>query len=487
MFRKRDIEPTIDTVELGSEDVGKLVTIGGTLSADTWNETQILSGSLLPGTADIFGRAVSLRGNRCLIGANLEDPSDISNAGVAYIFDRVGTTWEETQILSGSDSLSGDHFGWSVSLDSNRCLIGVRNHDTVSGNTGAAYTFDLSGSTWVETQKLTGSLANANASGNFGWSVSLDGNRCLIGSYLHSSPGLSGLPGAAYIFDLSGSTWVETQIITGSLGSNDDTPGFGFDQFGSAVSLDGDRCLIGAFGEDPPGGAANAGVAYIFDLSGSTWVETQILTGSPIGSVDDRFGISVSLDGDRCIVGSLLEDPPGDTNAGTAHIFDLSGSTWIETQVLCGSFVPDDGVFDYFGNSVSLDGDRCAIGAPLEDLSGGNPDDGVAYIFDLIGGIWQETAVLTGSLGGGNEDDQFGWSVSLDGDRCLIGALGEDPSGVANAGVAYIFDGIPSAGQVYEYDYSTGDQIIWSNLPASDPGLGGQLFLSGDTLAISLG
>ncbi len=39
----------------------------------------------------------------------------------------------------------------------------------------------------------------------------------------------------------------------------------------------------------------------------------------------------------------------------------------------------------------------------------------------------------------GDEEDEFGWSVSLSGDRALVGAWGDDDMGT-DSGSAYVFN-----------------------------------------------
>ena len=85
----------------------------------------------------------------------------------------------------------------------------------------------------------------------------------------------------------------------------------------------------------------------------------------------------------------------------------------------------DDGAADdYFGYSVSIDGDTVVIGAHHDDDKGTN--SGSAYVFtrdtagDLASG-WTQVAKLTADDGAA--DDEFGISVSIDGDTMVIGAL----------------------------------------------------------------
>ncbi len=53
---------------------------------------------------------------------------------------------------------------------------------------------------------------------------------------------------------------------------------------------------------------------------------------------------------------------------------------------------------DQFGLSVSLSGDRALVGAPTDDDAG--QDSGSAYVFEKQGSVWVETAKLGGSAGG---------------------------------------------------------------------------------------
>ena len=78
---------------------------------------------------------------------------------------------------------------------------------------------------------------------------------------------------------------------------------------------------------------------------------------------------------------------------------------------------------DWFGRSVSIDGDTMVIGATQDDDKGDK--SGSAYVFmratagDLTSG-WTQVAKLT--AGDGAASDEFGNSVSIDGDTVVIGA-----------------------------------------------------------------
>ena len=79
------------------------------------------------------------------------------------------------------------------------------------------------------------------------------------------------------------------------------------DFFGFSVSLSGDRALIGAYRDDD--GGDRTGSAYVFVRSGTTWSQEAKLTASDAQPVD-LFGRAVSLSGDRALVGSYFNDNP---------------------------------------------------------------------------------------------------------------------------------------------------------------------------------
>ena len=90
----------------------------------------------------------------------------------------------------------------------------------------------------------------------------------------------------------------------------------------------------------------------------------------------------------------------------------------------------DGAVEDMFGNNVMIDGDTIVIAANYDDDKGSN--SGSAYVFtrtiagDLTSG-WTQVAKLT--AGDGAVEDYFGQSVSIDGDTVVIGAIFDDDKG----------------------------------------------------------
>ena len=156
--------------------------------------------------------------------------------------------------------------------------------------------------------------------------------------------------------------------------------------------------------------------AYIFRQEGSGWIQ-QIKLKAFDAEIDDYFGSSVSISGDYAIVGA----PWDDDYTGSAYIFKRDGTGWTHQAKLTAG---DGEVYDEFGTSVSISRDYVVVGA-----WGNDNYTGSAYIFtreDLPDGTeqWTEQAIL--AAGDGEEDDEFGWSVSISGDDVIIGADGDD-------------------------------------------------------------
>ncbi|UCG17078.1 MAG: hypothetical protein JSV19_03410, partial [Phycisphaerales bacterium] len=332
---------------------------------------------------------------------------------------------DESAKLLASDPAGNDRFGNSIAIYGDTAMIGADWDDNAGGNNaGAAYAFVHSGGVWTEQTKLTAS--DAAAGDIFGASVSVFGNTAVIGAALDDHTGGTDA-GAAYVFVRSDGVWTEQTKLTASDAA-------GGDYFGYSVSVSGDTAVIGAFYHDHAGGS-DAGAAYVFVRSGGVWTEQAKLTASD-AAADDHFGWSVAVSGDTVVIGAHFADPAGVSKAGAAYVFVRSGSVWTEQAKLTAS---DGAADDFFGCSVGVSDETVLIGASGDDHAGVN-GAGSAYVFVKPGGGWvdmTETAKLTVSDAAAM--DGFGHCCSVSGDTAVIGAFGDDHTGEASAGSAYVF------------------------------------------------
>ncbi|MDP8237809.1 MAG: T9SS type A sorting domain-containing protein [Candidatus Hatepunaea meridiana] len=172
-----------------------------------------------------------------------------------------------------------------------------------------------------------------------------------------------------------------------------------------------------------------SGSAYIFVREGEEWTQQQKLTADDAAS-RDNFGNSVSISGNYAVIGASGNDDDGQ-GSGSAYIFVRDGEEWVQQQKLAAD---DAAASDNFGSSVSIDGDYAIVGACLNDDDGDR--SGSAYIFVRDGEEWTQHAKLTAS--DASVLDLFGYSVSISGDYAIAGAAGNDDDG-EYSGSAYIF------------------------------------------------
>ncbi|MBX3396332.1 MAG: hypothetical protein KF841_13295 [Phycisphaerae bacterium] len=144
----------------------------------TWHETQKLTPSD-PSPSALFGSSVVVRGDLAVVGARLARTGLVLH-GAAYIYERVGGVWTFSQKLTASDQVNNSFFGWSVDISGETIVVGA--YQTFSGGfqSGAAYVFERSGGTWQQSQKLAPATPVGGA--NFGSAVRMIGSSIAIGA-----------------------------------------------------------------------------------------------------------------------------------------------------------------------------------------------------------------------------------------------------------------------------------------------------------------
>jgi len=275
-------------------------------------------------------------------------------------------------------------------------------------------------SQWMRTDIETKLFAGDGGDGdNFGHYVAIAGDYAVIGApYDDNEKGSDA--GAVYIFERSGENWDQQQKLIAPDGAADD-------MFGYSVDIWGDHIIVGACWDDDAG--EKSGSAYIFSRDGANWVFQYKLTASD-AKADNRFGIDVAISSDHAIVGAFFDDDFG-TRSGSAYIFKISATSWLEQEILHAS---DGAANDWFGVSVDIDGDYAVVGARYDDNDNGT-NAGCVYVFKRDGSDWLEQKKIIASDGAA--DDLF-HKVALYRDYLVVGAYQDDELGT-NSGSIYIF------------------------------------------------
>ena len=321
---------------------------------------------------DLFGNTVAISGETAVIGAPGVDDAG-PEAGAAYVFGRSGDNWIQQAKLIGNDIGTFDQFGAAIAIHENTVIVGAYGKDEGGVDTGAAYVFGRSGTSWIQQAKLT--HQNAVPGDLFGFAVAVYGNNALIGA--HGSDATGPDSGTAYIFTRNGGTWTQnTQLIPNDSGLGD--------EFGYAVDLTNGIAIIGAPKEDR--NETDMGTAYIFVETSEAWIQQAKLTSASTVA-GDEFGSAVAIHEDTAIVGAWKDDHPvlsGDDptdqiDKGSAYTFLRDGLSWVEKRRIVAS---GTNRFDRFGASVGIRGSFAIVGAAGNDNAGDNA--GSAFIYNPI-------------------------------------------------------------------------------------------------------
>ncbi len=171
-------------------------------SGTTWTQQAYAKSTNTDG-ADSFGTALAISGDSLVVGAPFEDSGATGingdqtgnltfDAGAAYAFVRSGTTWFPETYLKASNAELSDQFGRSVALSGANLVVGAIFEDSIAtgvdgeqadnttGESGAAYLFSRSGTTWFQRAYLKS--ANADPDDEFGGSVAISGDTAIIGA-----------------------------------------------------------------------------------------------------------------------------------------------------------------------------------------------------------------------------------------------------------------------------------------------------------------
>ena len=452
---------------------------------------------------DLFGSAVAIHGNKLVVGAPDEQHQlGVSNAGAAYVFERVGVVWTEEGKAVANDSGTDHNFGASVDIYIGEVVVGAPNNGT-----GAAYTFLNVANVWTQQQKLTPS--DGVVGDEFGFALAIHSLEMVVGALENAGEG------AAYTFQKSAGTWTQDEKLTGTASG----PG---GKFGFAVDTDGVTIVAGSPFEDIVN--TNDGAVYMFEESAGQWNLQD--KESDLSPCCIRHGYSVSVDDDMIVVGS-----PNYSTEGNVHVYE-GGPNWIETNSpadffaddgdeigtsvavyqdtwvagALGNFEAGDGAgaayvfvpgnpvsgilwdvetketppgaprFDQFGTAVAVDGSYAVAGSPRDDDAGENA--GAAYLYERsgvgpFGSEWEETIKLSGS--DTVADDQFGASVDMESGTVVVGAPFHDAGG-SNAGAAYVFLWNGSS-------WAQQGKLVSSDVEADD-NFGASVAISGDTVVV---
>lgn len=420
-----------DVVVVGARTVGKVYVFtrnqGGT---NRWGEVKKLIPADPLDALDRYGVSVAAAGDTVAVSRDYADINGVTNQGAVHVFERRlgGSGWGEAARLLASDGTTNDFFGCDVAMSGDLLVVGAFGDDDGANSAGAAYVFerrDLGiSNAWVEVKKLVAS--DPGAANRFGYAVAVDGDVVAIGAPRKDGGGGLSEAGAVYVFERNAggtNAWGQVAKLTASDAATNR-------QFGSSVSMDGDVIAVGAPG-DLATSPDNLGYAYAFVRTRdgtNAWQEAARMI--PSEQVPGQgFAEELSVSGDLIAISAW--------SSNRVFIFqrDAGGDdAWGEVQRIAAPAGLHP--FNHFGRVVDWSGGGLVVGVP---------NGGVAFLYPFVHQAWLRTGQRLPNSSG--EDDNFGFSVDIDGAVQIVGAPYRDIDGTNNAGAAYIYER-GTAGQI---------------------------------------
>ncbi|GBC60303.1 hypothetical protein DENIS_1254 [Desulfonema ishimotonii] len=310
------------------------------LSGSSW--VQDSGGKLLPDDSaggQHFGRSVAITEN----GGSIYAIVGADDAGAAYIFKRVGTeNWDQVAKLTATDSGAGELFGTSVDISGDYAIIGASKDDDKGTDSGSAYIFKrVTDSDWSNEDKVWAS--DGAVADRFGGAVAISGDYAIIGAENH------GDSGTAYVFQRSGTSWSQLKSIAdesapanahfgNAVSIYTDTAGNAYTAIGAPESGSGSTYVDGDV-ENPDFNFAPT-ISFIpnqiFEISTATPIVIPFTVGD--SETDDLNTLNVSAtwtvkEGGNIVSGGLITTG-GEGSSRTAGITPASGQSGSATVTI---------------------------------------------------------------------------------------------------------------------------------------------------------
>ncbi len=300
-----------------------------------------------------FGGSVAIDGDVVVVGSSAESSAGTgvngdqaettARYGAAYVFRRSGSKWAQEAYLKASNTkaagFAGQLFGISVALSGDTVVVGASAEQSgspgVNGDqadksevsAGAAYVFRRNAAIWAQEAYLKASRPRLSAF--FGTSVAASNDTVVVSAFQESSgsPGVNANPddatmqgaGAVYVFQRSGTTWVQDAYVKAS----NPRPNA---LFGCSVALERNALVVGARAEASGATGINGdqtlpavrldkqGAVYVFHR-GASWKPLAYL--KPFTTETGvSFGRSVAVSPKQMIAVGVPVD-----NSGAAGVF----------------------------------------------------------------------------------------------------------------------------------------------------------------------
>lgn len=309
---------------------------------DQWVEVARLEAPV-PAVDDWFGAAVACSGDTIVVGApGVEYPYPATVAAYVFVRDKHGTadptddTWPQQSMLTSPPSGPATRLGACVGLldggttalagdplDHNGAAGGLFRYGRSDNGTPANPLDD----TWT----ALGSIETPGGVDDvMGDTLAISGNRLMCAG-LNAGPFFASGRVYAFAWNNAGTPGVPGDDTFAPDGVIANPSGGTYSWFGRAIALDGDRALISPGGWNFPPSFGQE--TYRYQRLFGAWTPLGSMR-APDSSVNDGWGRSLAIKGNRALVGSpggpYVDDDPG--VEGAAYLVELDAtSSWTDS------------------------------------------------------------------------------------------------------------------------------------------------------------
>lgn len=463
------------------------------LSAGSWSVIDRFT-SPTPTRFRHFGTELASDGNTLAVSAPEVGSMSSGTYGRVYVYDISAATPSLTATLARNEAGMPAWYGLELA---------VRNDDIFVGNTapgvfpGRVIRYHYEDGLWTQAQVFSDIDIEADSLGS---AIVADGDRIFFGAPKCMASGL--LTGCAFEYRRTATnSWQRAQFIrTGDLPN--------YDQFGHATSLNTDTMLVSAV-RDETDLMREVGTVKVMRRQGNGWSYDQTLF-CPDPNAGDRCGSRVVLTDTYAFVAAVNDDADNRVNSGSVFAFKRLPDGSFDAPIAIRPDTLNDGA--NFGASIAADNDRLLIGATGQTVDGVSVA-GTVYAYRRVGETWQLQSELTPASP--ESDLSFGLSLTLDGDRLAVGRKGtasspiaaqtyrwQDDQWVSDQQVPLPMDNpvavesinlsgtdliLARVGRVFHYREIAGDWVFQSEIPGpdNDTSFGNATVMRGQQLVIS--
>lgn len=345
----------------------------------------------------------------------------------------------ETSRLSPNPPGDATYFGVDTAIDGNYAGAISWGYGSVPS---AFYLYD-----WRSGNQLsTVSLPETTNVDRF-TAIDISGNRLLVGSQ-RNPIGSNLVAGAVLLYDISNPNAPQELLqLTAPVVSE-------AANFGAQIEFRGNRAIVGAYGDTFPTSAP--GAAFLYDLSDLNNIQVKTLRPAGGGSVNDLFGITLSMSDATAIVGGF---------AGNAYLFDLdSGAQQAVIQ-------SPGAEYSHFGQSVDISGERAIVWSQWNVAPG--KAFGAAHLYDISDPAAPTyLTTLTGSTP--LEETGYQGRVAIEGNWAVLSARSSNPDRIGPLNQE------PIPGAAYAFNIADLSNVIEFRLRPTDFWIGSEFGISID-------